>query len=101
MLTIKRKSEYIANHSHSVCVLVAHYVFKDVPRDVLDDVNEGADIFRAGDAEDVQNLRKTYEENRKCRFREWISPTREDILDLLSSKDKLLTSFGFKSEGIY
>lgn len=81
-----------------MCVLVAHYNFERVPQDVLKNLNWSINA-RTGDTEDVQNLRKTYEENRKCRFREWLSPSREDLLNLLSSRDALLKSFGFEAEG--
>lgn len=81
-----------------MCVLVAHYNFERVPQDVLKTLNWTINV-RTGDAKDVQNLRKTYEENRKCRFREWLSPSREDLLNLLSSRDALLKSFGFEAEG--
>ncbi|XP_059477477.1 uncharacterized protein LOC132197895 isoform X2 [Neocloeon triangulifer] len=67
----------------NVLVLVVHFDFK-----------EGKDDWpRPGDDKDVQNLREAFETNRKCRFRERLSPTREDLIDLLEDGHKIKRLF--------
>ncbi|XP_059468658.1 uncharacterized protein LOC132192631 isoform X2 [Neocloeon triangulifer] len=70
-------------NADNVFVLVVHYDFKGGKNDWP----------RPGDELDVQNLRKTFEEDRKCRFRE-CSPKKEDLLALLQDEKKLKNYFG-------
>ncbi|XP_059474383.1 uncharacterized protein LOC132196030 [Neocloeon triangulifer] len=70
-------------NADNVFVLVAHYDFK-----------EGKDDWpRKGNDKDVENLRKTFAENRKCRFRDLPSPKKEDLLALLADEKKLKKFF--------
>ncbi|XP_059470720.1 uncharacterized protein LOC132193825 isoform X2 [Neocloeon triangulifer] len=68
--------------AENVFVLVVHYDFKY-------GVGEWP---RPGDEQDVENLRKTFAENRNCAFRE-CSPKREDLLALLQDEQKLKRFF--------
>ncbi|XP_059488362.1 uncharacterized protein LOC132204110 isoform X2 [Neocloeon triangulifer] len=71
----------------NVFVLVVHYDFKD-----------GQDDWpRPGNEKDVENLRKTFAENRNCAFRE-CSPKREDLLALLQDEQKLRRFIGTSEE---
>ncbi|XP_059474680.1 uncharacterized protein LOC132196202 isoform X3 [Neocloeon triangulifer] len=65
----------------NVFVLVAHYT------------GEGDSKPRLGNAKDVENLRKTFADNRNCRFREWSSPIKEDLFALLADEKKLMKYF--------
>ncbi|XP_065341369.1 uncharacterized protein LOC135940427 [Cloeon dipterum] len=70
----------------SVFVLVVHYAFKNLKNDK-----------REGNEEDVDRLRQTFEEKRNCSFREWASPRKQDLFDLISSEKKLLRLFDASS----
>ncbi|XP_059472370.1 uncharacterized protein LOC132194836 [Neocloeon triangulifer] len=70
-------------NADNVFVLVAHYDFKG-----------GAGTWpRRGNDEDVENLRKTFGENRNCRFRDLQSPTKEVLFALLAAEQKLKRFF--------
>ncbi|CAB3380788.1 Hypothetical predicted protein [Cloeon dipterum] len=76
----------VRQNADNVCVLVVHYDFDKVERD--------RDAwFRDGDAEDVENLRKTFENNRKCNFRSILSPEKEVLLQLIAGQEQLLRFF--------
>ncbi|XP_065337937.1 uncharacterized protein LOC135938275 isoform X1 [Cloeon dipterum] len=68
--------------AENVCVFVAHYSFAKYKENA-----------RLGNERDVANLRTTFETNRQCRFREWPSPRKKDLLHLLSDEKKMLQSF--------
>ncbi|CAB3375130.1 Hypothetical predicted protein [Cloeon dipterum] len=70
----------------SVFVLVVHYAFKNLKNDI-----------REGNEEDVDRLRQTFEEKRNCSFREWASPRKHDLFDLISSEEELLRLFDASS----
>ncbi|XP_065349814.1 uncharacterized protein LOC135945834 [Cloeon dipterum] len=69
-------------NADSVFVLVVHYDFKNDPQ-----------WRRVGDSKDVKKLKTFYRTNRNCNFRELSSPSKEDLLDLLSDQEKLLHFF--------
>ncbi|XP_065345587.1 uncharacterized protein LOC135943107 [Cloeon dipterum] len=72
-------------NADNVFVLVVHYDFAKEKQ-----------WIRAGDAEDVEKLRKTFKENRNCNFRSILSPRKEILLQLLSDEEKLLQFFSSK-----
>ncbi|XP_065344341.1 uncharacterized protein LOC135942249 [Cloeon dipterum] len=72
-------------NADNVFVLVVHYDFRNEP-----------ESFREGDAEDVENLRKTFAENRRCNFRSLQSPEKGSLLKLLSDQENLLRFFSSK-----
>ncbi|CAB3374665.1 Hypothetical predicted protein [Cloeon dipterum] len=69
-------------NADSVFVLVAHYEFKN-----------DSQRRRVGDSKDVKKLKTFFRTNRNCNFRELSSPSKEDLLELLSDKEKLLHFF--------
>ncbi|XP_059470365.1 uncharacterized protein LOC132193609 isoform X2 [Neocloeon triangulifer] len=75
-------------NADNVFVFVAHYDFK----------GGTDDSPRPGDEKDVQNLRETFEEKRNCRFREWLSPKKKDLLDLLADGQILKQYFSSEEQ---
>ncbi|XP_065353694.1 uncharacterized protein LOC135948392 [Cloeon dipterum] len=68
-----------------VFVLVIHYDFSS---------REGFELKkRIGDAEDVERLRSTFKEKRNCSFHEILSPTKDELFELISNEEKLLQLF--------
>ncbi|XP_065344130.1 uncharacterized protein LOC135942108 [Cloeon dipterum] len=71
-------------NADNVFVLVVHYDFENTPE------------YRMWDKADVENLKKTFGDNRNCNFRSLYRPTRKILLDLLGSQEKLLRYFNSK-----
>ncbi|XP_059486215.1 uncharacterized protein LOC132202919 [Neocloeon triangulifer] len=70
-------------NADNVFVFVAHYDFKG-----------GVQSWsRPGDERDVESLRETFADKRNCRFREWLSPKKEDLLALLADEQKIKRYF--------
>ncbi|XP_059476775.1 uncharacterized protein LOC132197480 isoform X2 [Neocloeon triangulifer] len=65
-----------------VFVLAVHYRFEEIP----------SMCRTEADAADIKNLRKTFAENRKCKFQE-ISDNKERLLALLKNEEELLKIF--------
>ncbi|CAB3387610.1 Hypothetical predicted protein [Cloeon dipterum] len=74
-------------NADNVCVLAIHYEFKNNP-----------DYFRKGDACDVEYLKKIFGENRNCNFRNFQSPNKESLLQLLSDQEQLLQFFNSQDD---
>ncbi|XP_059488527.1 uncharacterized protein LOC132204199 isoform X4 [Neocloeon triangulifer] len=72
-------------NADNVCILVVHYEFRNA---------KNKDNIRGGDERDVKSLRRSFETNRNCKFIDWSSPKREELLYLLSDQDLLLKLFG-------
>ncbi|XP_065336219.1 uncharacterized protein LOC135937067 [Cloeon dipterum] len=72
-------------NADNVCVLVVHYNFEKT---------KDESWIRKGDAQDVENLEKTFRVNRNCNFRSILSPEKEELLQLLSNQKELLKLFG-------
>ncbi|CAB3383796.1 Hypothetical predicted protein [Cloeon dipterum] len=89
--------KFVTQRAESVWVLAVHYDFKfneeKHPASSKKFFNEH---FRNGDDVDVGNLRKTFEERRNCNFYDFLSPTKEKLLELLADKDQLLQLFECK-----
>ncbi|XP_059477473.1 uncharacterized protein LOC132197893 [Neocloeon triangulifer] len=76
-------AEGAQENADNVFVLVVHFDFK-----------EGEDDWhRRGDEKDVENLRVAFETNRKCGFREKLSPTKKELLDLLQDEQEIKRLF--------
>ncbi|XP_065341952.1 uncharacterized protein LOC135940815 [Cloeon dipterum] len=65
----------------NVWVLVLHYDFKN---------SKDKDDIRHGDTEDVTNLRNTFEKNRNCKFKSFLSMKRDILLRMLSDDNNAL-----------
>ncbi|XP_065334475.1 uncharacterized protein LOC135935839 [Cloeon dipterum] len=78
------KDQTIQN-ADNVCVLVVHYNFEKTKNETW---------IRIGDDQDVNNLKRTFGENRNCNFHDVLSPEKEELLELLSDQEKLLQLFG-------
>ncbi|XP_065336571.1 uncharacterized protein LOC135937350 [Cloeon dipterum] len=83
------KGENDKEYAKNICVLVIHFDFKNA---------RNKNLFREGDAQDVKNLQKTFQENRKCNFRSISSPKREVLLELLADQKKLLRFFSSEDD---
>ncbi|CAB3387873.1 Hypothetical predicted protein [Cloeon dipterum] len=77
----------VKENADNVFVLVVHFDFEKIKE------KDRKQWLREGDAEDVRNLRMTFQENRNCNFRSILSPKKEHLLKLLSSKENLLRLF--------
>ncbi|XP_059489223.1 uncharacterized protein LOC132204619 [Neocloeon triangulifer] len=69
-------------NADNVFVLVVHYDFKS-----------SKFWHRVGDNRDVENLRETFAVNRNCKFRDMLSPKKEDLITLLGSEQKIMRFF--------
>jgi len=67
---------------------VAHYSF----------VGSRTETERVGNSVDVNYLKRTFAERRKCKFKDLESPRRDDFLTLLQNDDQLLELFGLKGK---
>jgi len=67
----------------SVYVLVAHYQF-----------DGKGDLSRAGNGEDVFELKTTFSTNRTCNFVDLASPTKKELLEILQDDQQLCQQFG-------
>ncbi|CAB3382123.1 Hypothetical predicted protein [Cloeon dipterum] len=76
-----------SKNADNVCVLVIHYDFKNDPK-----------LMRNGDACDVEHLKSAFEENRNCNFRNFQSPNKTTLLQLLGDQEKLLHYFNSKDD---
>ncbi|CAB3379771.1 Hypothetical predicted protein [Cloeon dipterum] len=74
-------------NADNVCVLVIHYGFKN-----------DTEKMRNGDACDVEHLKSAFEENRNCNFRNFQSPNKTTLLQLLGDQEKLLHYFNSKDD---
>ncbi|XP_065334642.1 uncharacterized protein LOC135935939 [Cloeon dipterum] len=72
-------------NADNVCVLVVHYNFENT---------KDESWIREGDAQDVENLEKTFRVTRNCKFRSILSPEKGKLLKLLSDQKELLQLFG-------
>ncbi|XP_059470991.1 uncharacterized protein LOC132193991 isoform X3 [Neocloeon triangulifer] len=79
---------YFENNQNAddACVLVVSYEFKD-----------DAEMRRYGNEKDLENLRKSFKEKRKCRYKELTSPTAEDFLTILANEEELLKLFNIST----
>ncbi|CAB3376638.1 Hypothetical predicted protein [Cloeon dipterum] len=74
-------------NADNVCVLVIHYEFENNP-----------EYFRNGDACDVKRLKTFFGENRNCNFRNFRSPHKKTLLQLLGDREKLLQFFNSQDD---
>ncbi|XP_065344312.1 uncharacterized protein LOC135942228 [Cloeon dipterum] len=93
-----QNGEIVVKKADSVWVLVVHYTFerKENLPEHLAKHYEG--IARNGDAEDVQNLRHSFQVKRNCNFRDLLSPEKDFLLRLLSDRQQLLKYFDCKDD---
>ncbi|XP_065346628.1 uncharacterized protein LOC135943889 [Cloeon dipterum] len=77
----------IRQNADNVCVLVIHYEFKNDPKEI-----------RNGDACDVEYLKTFFGENRNCNFRNFQSPDKKTLLQLLGDEQKLLRFFNSQDD---
>ncbi|XP_065353676.1 uncharacterized protein LOC135948375 [Cloeon dipterum] len=74
-------------NADNVCVLVIHYDFKNDP-----------ELIRNGDARDVKHIERIFGGNRNCNFRNFRSPNKKTLLQLLGDQEKLLQYFNSKDD---
>ncbi|XP_065345570.1 uncharacterized protein LOC135943092 [Cloeon dipterum] len=72
-------------NADNVCVLVIHYEFKNNP-----------DYFKIAVPHDVENLKTSFGKNRNCNFRNFRSPNKKTLLQLLGDDEKLLQFFNLQ-----
>ncbi|CAB3377137.1 Hypothetical predicted protein [Cloeon dipterum] len=72
-------------NADNVCVLVVHYNFENA---------KNKNLIRKGDAQDVNNLERTFRVNRNCNFRSISSPEKGQLLHFLANQEELLRLFG-------
>ncbi|CAB3379972.1 Hypothetical predicted protein [Cloeon dipterum] len=72
-------------NADNVSVLVVHYNFENA---------KNKNLIRKGDAQDVNNLKRTFRANRNCKFRSILSPEKGQLLQLLANQEELLRLFG-------
>ncbi|XP_065334647.1 uncharacterized protein LOC135935944 [Cloeon dipterum] len=77
-------NEHPRKNADNVCVLVVHYNFENT---------KDESWIREGDAQDVVNLKQTFEEKRNCNFRSILSPEKGKLLQLLANQEELLKLF--------
>jgi len=62
------------------------------------DFKEDAGLTRPGNDSDLRSLKKTFQEYRKCKYFELLSPTKKELLDNLEDEQKLRKQFDLQGK---